>query len=140
MKSAETLDGAATLDGDSGFLRMAASIARSHHERFDGAGYPDGLSGENIPLPARIVSVADVFDALTSRRVYKGAMSAEDARRQVAAGVGTQFDPDVIRAFEHCFDEMVAIKGRIEGLEADDPAIDCGLVDEVGADLQLMPL
>ncbi|HEX6962826.1 MAG TPA: HD domain-containing phosphohydrolase [Lacipirellula sp.] len=137
---AETLDGAATLDGDSGFLRMAASIARSHHERFDGAGYPDGLSGDNIPLPARIVSVADVFDALTSRRVYKGAMSAEDARRQVAAGVGTQFDPDVIRAFERCFDEMVAIKGRIEGLEADDPAIDCGLVDEVGADLQLMPL
>jgi putative two-component system response regulator len=116
---AETLEGAATLDGDSGFLKMAALIARSHHERFDGAGYPDGLRGEQIPLPARIVAVADVFDALTSRRVYKGPMPLEDARQAILAGAGTQFDPDVVRAFNDCFEELVSLKRRIEQADSE---------------------
>ena len=123
VMGAETLEGAATRDGEAGFLKLAASIARSHHERFDGTGYPDGLKAEQIPLAARIVSVADVFDALTSRRVYKEPMSLEDSRREIIAGAGTQFDADVVRAFEACFKELIEIKSRIEQTELEDSAL-----------------
>ncbi|MGB4725968.1 MAG: HD domain-containing phosphohydrolase [Thermogutta sp.] len=81
------------------FLEIAADIARSHHERYDGKGYPDGLAGNDIPLAARIVSVADVFDALTSPRVYKRAWPPDVARATIERGSGTQFDPDVVAAF-----------------------------------------
>ena len=74
------------------------NIAASHHERWDGKGYPVGLSGEAIPLEARIVSVADVYDALTSKRVYKPAMPHGEALRLIAEGKGTQFDPQVVEA------------------------------------------
>lgn len=84
-------------DGDE-LLRMARNIAASHHERWDGAGYPAGLAGENIPLEARIVSVADVYDALTSSRVYKPALSHEEAMSIITAGSGSQFDPAIIDA------------------------------------------
>ncbi|MEO1497882.1 MAG: HD domain-containing phosphohydrolase, partial [Planctomycetota bacterium] len=91
------------------YLAMAEQVARSHHERFDGTGYPERLASERIPLAARIVAVADVFDALVSRRVYKDAFDPEEARRMVLAGSGTQFDPEVVACFVERFDELLAI-------------------------------
>ena len=82
------------------YLEMAADIARHHHERFDGSGYPDGLSGALIPLAARILAVADVFDALTNKRVYKEAISISAAADEIRAGAGSQFDPAIVAAFE----------------------------------------
>ena len=80
-------------------LSLAGCIARQHHERWDGRGYPDGLSGTDIPLPARIVAVADVLDALRSRRTYKEAMDWESCKRQILEDSGTHFDPAVCEAF-----------------------------------------
>jgi hypothetical protein len=80
-------------------LDLAATIALTHHERVDGNGYPAGLHGDDIPLAGRIVSVADVFDALTSARVYKQAMGLPDAIEIIREGRGTQFDPHVVDAF-----------------------------------------
>lgn len=96
------------------FLNMAAEIARCHHERFDGMGYPMGLKGDEIPLPARIVSVSDVFDALTMKRVYKDAIDVREAREYIAERAGTQFDPDVVDAFLARFEEIVEIKRAID--------------------------
>lgn len=79
-------------------LRLAAQIARSHHERWDGRGYPDGLAFVQIPLAARIVAVVDVFDALISERPYKGAWTVEKALQHLAESAGSQFDPDVVAA------------------------------------------
>ena len=87
-------------DSGSEVLGVAEQIARSHHERWDGDGYPDGLAGEAIPLVARIVYVADVFDVLVHERPYKEAWTVEDAAREIRAGAGTQFDPDVVAAFD----------------------------------------
>jgi len=81
------------------FLQMARDIALSHHERWDGKGYPDGLKGEQIPLAARIVTIADVYDALTSRRIYRDAMSHVMARQYIVRERGKHFDPDVVEAF-----------------------------------------
>jgi ribonuclease P protein subunit RPR2 len=81
------------------FLDQAAQIVRSHHERWDGEGYPDGLAREDIPLAARVFAVADVLDALTSDRPYRPASSLQVAREMIVAGSGTQFDPRVIDAF-----------------------------------------
>jgi putative two-component system response regulator len=82
-------------------LDLAASIALTHHERFDGGGYPYGLSGEAIPLAGRIAAVADVYDALTSRRVYRDALPSQEATSVMRAGSGSQFDPVVLDAFLH---------------------------------------
>ena len=81
------------------FLHMAAEIARSHHEKFDGTGYPDNLSGTDIPLSARIVALADVFDALISERVYKPKYSFEESKRIILESSGSHFDPDIVQAF-----------------------------------------
>jgi response regulator RpfG family c-di-GMP phosphodiesterase len=83
-----------------GFLQMAEEIAGGHHEWFNGGGYPDGLAGDAIPLAARVVALADVYDALTSRRVYKGAISHERALGIIQEHAGTQFDPVVEQAFQ----------------------------------------
>jgi two-component system response regulator RpfG len=88
---------------------MGAVIALGHHEKFDGTGYPHGLVGDNIPLPARIVAVADVFDALTSDRPYKHAWSFEDALKFIRTESGRHFDPDCVRAFEKRIDAVAAI-------------------------------
>lgn len=80
-------------------LDLACEIAYSHHERWDGRGYPFGLRGDETPVPARIVAVADVYDALTTRRSYKPALSHDVARRIILDGAGTQFDPRVVQAF-----------------------------------------
>lgn len=81
------------------FLAGAVEIVRCHHERWDGLGYPDGLAGEDIPLAARVFAVADSFDAMTSDRPYRNALSFEQAIDEVTAGTGTQFDPVVVEAF-----------------------------------------
>ncbi len=84
---------------DNQFLRMGVDVARSHHEKWDGSGYPDGLEGTTIPLAARIVALADFYDALTSNRCYRPAFSHEDTCRMIEQGSGTHFDPDVVKAF-----------------------------------------
>ena len=94
-----TLSGERIL-ADTPFFRRARAVARAHHENFDGSGYPDGLAGEAIPLDARIVHLADVYDALTHPRVYKGAWPIDRARAEVRAAAGKMFDPQVVRAFE----------------------------------------
>lgn len=81
------------------FLQGAVELVRHHHERFDGDGYPDGLRGEQIPLAARVFSVADSFDAMTSDRPYRGAMGVERALAEIQGGAGSQFDPEVVRVF-----------------------------------------
>jgi HD-GYP domain-containing protein (c-di-GMP phosphodiesterase class II) len=82
-----------------GFLAETVSLIRHHHERFDGSGYPDRLRGEAIPLTARIFSVADSFDAMTSDRPYRDSIGIERALEEIRGGSGTQFDPEVVRAF-----------------------------------------
>jgi HD-GYP domain-containing protein (c-di-GMP phosphodiesterase class II) len=96
------------------FLAGAVEIVRSHHERWDGGGYPRGLRGEQIPLAARIFALADSFDAMTSDRPYRDAMPVERALGEIADEVGTQFDPDVAGAFL----ELAADGGLIIDAEA----------------------
>jgi putative two-component system response regulator len=91
------------------FLALAKEIAHWHHEKWDGSGYPDGLAGDAIPLPARLMALADVFDALITRRVYKEPMSFEAAREIIVAGCGTHFDPDIAAIFLEDFDEFTEI-------------------------------
>ncbi len=89
------------------FLAPAARVVRSHHERWDGNGYPDGLAGEEIPLAARVFSVADVLDALTTDRPYRHALPLSKAREMIVAGSGTQFDPRVVEAFRSISDRRL---------------------------------
>ena len=105
------LQEAADHTGSGTFLGMAIRIARSHHERFDGSGYPEGLSGLDIPLAARIVALADVYDALTSIRVYKSAFEPEVARSMIEAEGGKHFDPAVVDAFRSRSDDFLRIHG-----------------------------
>jgi putative two-component system response regulator len=91
-------------------LELAASIALTHHERMNGSGYPQGLFADEIPLEGRIAAVADVFDALTSERIYQRAHSADEARAILEAGRGTLFDPDVLDAFNAAHDEVEAVR------------------------------
>ncbi|MHC4108950.1 MAG: HD-GYP domain-containing protein [Planctomycetota bacterium] len=98
------------------FLTMARDIALTHHERFDGGGYPRGLAGEAIPLAGRIVALADVYDALTSKRVYKEAFAHEVARGIILEERGKHFDADVVDAFVAAEAEFVAIRERFDEL------------------------
>jgi excisionase family DNA binding protein len=93
-------------------LETAATIARTHHERWDGAGYPQGLAGDDIPLPGRIVAVADTFDALTTPRIYRGPGSVEDAITVLTSERGAQFDAAVVDVFVDRLDEMLEIHER----------------------------
>lgn len=88
------------------FLSPALASVRSHHERWDGNGYPEGLSEEEIPLAARIIAVADAFDAMTSDRPYRKALKAEEAREMIIRGEGSQFDPQVVQAFKSAWDGL----------------------------------
>lgn len=98
-------------DSKSDLLRMAATIALTHHERFDGAGYPDRLSGAEIPLEGRIVAVADVFDALLSDRPYRPAFTLEETVRMIAGERGTHFDPEVVDALLANLDRAIQLRG-----------------------------
>jgi putative two-component system response regulator len=116
---AQTLDAALERYPEARFLKIARDIALTHHERWDGTGYPQGLKGEQIPLCGRIVAVADVYDALTSRRVYKPAFDHAVARSIILKDSGTHFDPDIVDAFLAVEDEFVEIRARYsEQLEA----------------------
>ena len=85
--------------GKTSFLRFAREIAYTHHERWDGAGYPEGLSGDQIPIPGRLMALADAYDAITSKRVYKSQLSHDEAVRIIIEAKGSQFDPNVVDAF-----------------------------------------
>ena len=116
---AETLDAALSRFPKVRFLSMARDVAAAHHERFDGTGYPNGLAGDDIPLCARIVAVADVYDALTSKRVYKGAFTHEVARGIIVADAESHFDPRVVEAFVAAEEEFIAIRDEFgEGIDA----------------------
>jgi putative nucleotidyltransferase with HDIG domain len=99
MKSHTTLGAKMLEDGKSRLLQMAEEIALTHHERFDGSGYPLALTGTNIPLTGRVVAVVDMYDALLSERPYKGAWSRSDALFEIKRVAGTHFDPEVVRVF-----------------------------------------
>ncbi len=104
------LIGSRILDNSSSALLQAGRvIALCHHERWDGTGYPNGMAGEEIPLWARICSVADVFDAVTSERPYKPAYSIDEALNILRGGRGTQFDPQVVDIFFDKLDEILEI-------------------------------
>jgi PAS domain S-box-containing protein len=109
----KALEEAAEETGEESFLSMGRDIAYFHHERWDGKGYPYGLKGEDIPKSARIVALADVYDALTSERRYKRAFSHEEAKAVILAERGGQFDPVVVDAFLEVEDEFCRIRERI---------------------------
>jgi len=96
----------------SDLLLLGAEIAHTHHEKFDGSGYPHGLVGEAIPLCGRIAAICDVFDALTSHRVYKAAMPAEEAIDILKAGRGSHFDPRLLDTFLACLDQILLMKTK----------------------------
>lgn len=99
-------------DDPSEIMRLAALIARAHHEKWDGTGYPNGLSGNAIPLEARIVAIADVFDALTSARPYKEAWSIEAALDHIRSNAGTHFDPILVTLFLEIVPEVLAVRAQ----------------------------
>jgi putative two-component system response regulator len=112
---AETLMAVLARYPENAFIRMGIDIARYHHERWDGGGYPDGLSGEAIPLAARVMAVADVYDAFRSDRCYRGALSHEATRSIILEGRGSQFDPvvtDRFRELEGTFQEIYETTAR----------------------------
>jgi putative two-component system response regulator len=95
------------------FMRVAHEIALGHHEKWDGSGYPAGLAGDAIPVSARLMALADVFDALMSKRVYKPAMGVEETTRIIVEGRGRHFDPDVVDAFLACREVFTAVAERL---------------------------
>ncbi|BBO82906.1 HD-GYP domain-containing protein [Desulfosarcina ovata] len=106
--------GADILKGSAiGFVRMGEIIALTHHERWDGSGYPLGLKEKNIPMVSRIVAIADVFDALTSERPYKKTFSVETATRIINESSGTHFDPTVVNAFFASLDKLLAVRNKL---------------------------
>jgi HD-GYP domain-containing protein (c-di-GMP phosphodiesterase class II) len=109
---AEILQDLMVTHGAFPMLEMGTEIALGHHERWDGGGYPQGLFGRNIPLAARIVALADVYDALTSKRVYKAAWSRDETLSQMAGLAGSHFDPDLVSIFLQDADELERIRRR----------------------------
>jgi putative two-component system response regulator len=95
-------------------LQTGESIALNHHERWDGSGYPSGIKGEDIPLSARLCAIADVFDALTTPRPYKRAISVEDASRLILGASETLFDPQLVQVFKDEFQGLLKLKKSVE--------------------------
>jgi putative two-component system response regulator len=112
MLGAQTLDAALREFPGVKFLKMAREIAATHHERWDGSGYPEGRAGHAIPLSGRIMALADVYDALTSKRVYKDAFTHEIARSMILKDAGTHFDPDIVETFVRTEKRFVEIRAR----------------------------
>jgi putative two-component system response regulator len=110
MRDHTTIGYELLIDSETELLRMAGSIALTHHERFDGSGYPHGLRGEEIPIEGRIVAVADAFDALLSDRHHRPAFTVEEAKQLIARRRGSQFDPEVVDALLDSIDEVLALR------------------------------
>ena len=100
-------------------MSIAREIAITHHEKWDGSGYPNGLKGEQIPIAGRIAAVCDVFDALTSARPYKKAWSVEDARAYLNDGAGGHFDPELVAHFNDILDDVLAIRDEFADEDQD---------------------
>jgi PAS domain S-box-containing protein len=129
MKTHAELGARLLSSGSSPVLQMAAMIAATHHERWDGCGYPKGLAGEATPLVGRIVAVADVFDALIHDRPYKSAWPIERAIAEIGAGAGSQFDPRVVTVFLAMRDELSALGDEVFGVaEAGEHSVLGGVV------------
>jgi putative two-component system response regulator len=96
-------------DQDEPLLKYAEIVASAHHEKWDGSGYPLGLKGEDIPLLGRLMAIADVYDALTSKRPYKDPFPTDKAAKIIIEGSGTHFDPVLVAAFERIQDDFAAI-------------------------------
>jgi len=109
----------ARLDVSNTFLSLAREIAYSHQEKWDGSGYPEGLSGDDIPVSARLMAVADVYDALISRRVYKAPLSHDDAVAVIVEGSGSHFDPDLVAGFVELESEFRAIAQQFSDSDAE---------------------
>lgn len=112
---ANTLKAVRTRYPKNAFVNMGIAITQAHHERWDGSGYPYGLAGEDIPLAARIMALADVYDALRSERLYKPAYSHQQSCDIILEGAGQHFDPAVITAFQAVESEFAAIRQRFDG-------------------------
>jgi putative two-component system response regulator len=106
---------------DDFLLQLAKEIVYSHHERWDGSGYPEGLRGDAIPIAGRLVALVDVYDALASTRVYKGALPHDEVVQAIVAGRGTQFDPDMVDTFLEVREEWRRIAIEFAD-EHDEPA------------------
>ena len=120
----ETLNAAAVNYPDHSYLKMARDIALTHHEKFDGTGYPLGLAGMEIPLCGRIVALADVYDALTSKRVYKAAFSHKKACSIIRCESGAHFDPDIARVFLDHAEEFNQIRTSFTAVAKQSQAVD----------------
>ncbi len=112
-----TLSAAAKAHPEAKFLAMARDVAFTHHERVDGSGYPYGLSGGQIPLCGRITAVADVYDALTSKRIYKPEFTHDTSKDIILEGRGTQFDPYLVDVFLDCEEEILQVHEQFQGHE-----------------------
>ena len=114
VHAANSIQSYSHLMPDSKFLNYTYQMARYHHERFDGMGYPDRLSGQNIPILARILAVCDTYEALTAERSYKKAMSHEDACNIIVQGAGVQFDPQVVASFQRVNREFSQVSAMLK--------------------------
>ena len=112
MKEHTTIGAQILQNADAEFIKMAEIIALTHHEKWDGSGYPQGLRSSGIPLAGRIVAISDVFDALTSKRPYKVAYPFEESIEIIKESSGTHFDPDVVDAFFSSKREIIAIRRK----------------------------
>ena len=119
----EAIKATERLLGSNSFLRIARDIAFCHHERWDGTGYPQGLQGNDIPIAARLMALADCYDAMVSKRVYKEAMDPELVAQEIEQEKGSHFDPDVVDAFHHCQDEFRQLVSRFRH-EAENRVLD----------------
>ena len=108
-------------DAENELMQMSAMVALCHHEKWDGSGYPRGLKGEEIPIEARIATIADVFDALTSRRIYKPSFSLEETLKIIDRDAGSHFDPKVVEAFRRCLPQIVPIMEAYAPREGHEP-------------------
>ena len=114
MKTHTTIGAKILVDSKAEILQLAQQIAISHHEKWNGRGYPQGLAGDTIPLAARIVGLTDVFDALTSKRPYKDPFPVEVALDIIKKERGEHFDPDVVNVFFENIDEILKIKDEVD--------------------------
>jgi putative two-component system response regulator len=114
MKTHTTIGAKILVDSKAEILQLAQQIAISHHEKWNGRGYPQGLAGDTIPLAARIVGLTDVFDALTSKRPYKDPFPVEVALDIIKKERGEHFDPDVVDVFFENIDEILKIKDEVD--------------------------